>query len=94
MEKTGVPGENPRPAASHWQTLSHDVVEFQNVGRGCILITNVLRKFFFPHYQDKLGLPVSKMFYNNADHQSYLVTGNTNITQQCVFACYLDNISK
>ena len=23
---TGVPGENQRPAASHWQTLSHNVV--------------------------------------------------------------------
>ena len=22
----GVPGENHRPAASHWQTLSHNVV--------------------------------------------------------------------
>jgi hypothetical protein len=26
MEETGVPGENHRPAASHWQTLSHNVV--------------------------------------------------------------------
>jgi hypothetical protein len=26
VEETGVPGENPRPAASHWQTLSHNVV--------------------------------------------------------------------
>ena len=26
MEETGVPGENHRPAASHWHTLSHDVV--------------------------------------------------------------------
>ena len=25
-EDTGVPGENHRPAASHWQTLSHNVV--------------------------------------------------------------------
>jgi len=24
--KLGVPGENHRPAASHWQTLSHNVV--------------------------------------------------------------------
>jgi len=23
VEETGVPGENHRPAASHWQTLSH-----------------------------------------------------------------------
>ena len=26
MEGTGVSGENHRPVASHWQTLSHNVV--------------------------------------------------------------------
>jgi hypothetical protein len=26
VEETGVPGENHSPAASHWQTLSHNVV--------------------------------------------------------------------
>jgi len=26
VEETGVPGENHRPASSHWQTLSHNVV--------------------------------------------------------------------
>jgi hypothetical protein len=26
VEKTGVPGENHRPAANHCQTLSHNVV--------------------------------------------------------------------
>jgi len=26
VEETGVPGENHRPVASHWQTLSHDAV--------------------------------------------------------------------
>jgi len=26
MEVTGVPGENHRPAASHWQTLLHNVI--------------------------------------------------------------------
>ena len=26
VEETGVPVENHRPAASHWQTLSHNVV--------------------------------------------------------------------
>ena len=26
MYETGVPGENHRPDASHWQTLSHNVV--------------------------------------------------------------------
>jgi hypothetical protein len=26
VEETGVPGDNHRPVASHWQTLSHNVV--------------------------------------------------------------------
>jgi hypothetical protein len=26
VEETGVPGENHRPASSHWQTLSHNIV--------------------------------------------------------------------
>jgi Leucine-rich repeat (LRR) protein len=26
VEETGVPGETHRPAASHWQSLSHNVV--------------------------------------------------------------------
>jgi hypothetical protein len=26
VEETGVPRENHRPATSHWQTLSHNVV--------------------------------------------------------------------
>jgi Na+-transporting NADH:ubiquinone oxidoreductase subunit NqrC len=26
VEETGVPGENHRPAASHWQTLSQNIV--------------------------------------------------------------------
>jgi hypothetical protein len=26
MEETGVPRESQRPVASHWQTLSHNVV--------------------------------------------------------------------
>jgi hypothetical protein len=26
VKETGVPGENHQPAASHWQTLSHNVV--------------------------------------------------------------------
>jgi hypothetical protein len=26
VEETGIPGDNHRPVASHWQTLSHNVV--------------------------------------------------------------------
>jgi hypothetical protein len=31
VEETGVPGENHRPAASHWQTLSHNVNEYTSL---------------------------------------------------------------
>jgi hypothetical protein len=36
MEETGVPGENQRPVTSHWQTLSHNVV---NLGKENWLLT-------------------------------------------------------
>ena len=32
VEETGVPGENHRPVASHWQTLSHNVVSSAHSG--------------------------------------------------------------
>jgi hypothetical protein len=31
VEETGVPGENHWPVASHWQTLSHNVVSRNEV---------------------------------------------------------------
>jgi len=31
VEETGVPGENHRPVASHWQTLSHNVFFNENI---------------------------------------------------------------
>ena len=34
VEETGVPGENHRPAVSHWQTLSHNVVSSTPCMRG------------------------------------------------------------
>jgi len=33
MEETGVPGENNRPAATHSQTLSHNVVHLETIIR-------------------------------------------------------------
>ena len=33
VEETGGPGENHRPVASHWQTLSHNVVHLALIGR-------------------------------------------------------------
>jgi hypothetical protein len=30
VDETGVPGENYRPDASHWQTLSYKVLSYSN----------------------------------------------------------------
>jgi hypothetical protein len=35
VEETGVPGENHRPVASHWQTLPHNVTALVVIGTGC-----------------------------------------------------------
>ena len=46
VEETGVPGENHRPAASNWQTLSHNVVfEYISTWPGFELITLVVLAF-------------------------------------------------
>jgi hypothetical protein len=34
VEETRVPGENHQPAASHWQTLSHNVVSSTSLHEG------------------------------------------------------------
>jgi hypothetical protein len=34
VEESGEPGENHRPAASHWQTLSHNVVSSTHIFSG------------------------------------------------------------
>jgi len=33
VEETGVPGENNRPVASHWQTLSQYCIEYTSPER-------------------------------------------------------------
>jgi len=61
VEETGVPGENHRPAASHWQISSHNVVSstprlsvhFLNMKeRETILMNNntFLRRWTIAHY--------------------------------------------
>jgi hypothetical protein len=49
VEETGVPGENHRPVASHWQTLSHNVVYYT-------------LRFYFP-YLSLLAQPVTIFIY-------------------------------
>ena len=45
VEETGVPGENHRPATSHWQTLSHTLyccIEYTSPWAGLELTTLVV----------------------------------------------------
>jgi hypothetical protein len=42
VEETGLPGKINRPAASHWQTLSHNVVVGTSHLSGCKLTTLVV----------------------------------------------------
>jgi hypothetical protein len=43
VEESGVPGENHRPVASHWQTLSHNVfIKFTSLWTGFELTTLVV----------------------------------------------------
>ena len=42
LEETGVPGENHRPVATHWQTLSHSCIEYTSPWTGFELTTSVV----------------------------------------------------
>jgi hypothetical protein len=48
MEKTEVPRENNRPVASHWQTLSHNVVSSTpgNTHK-CLVLYYIVLSFLF-----------------------------------------------
>jgi hypothetical protein len=46
VEETGGPGENHRPVASHWQTLSHNVIHLPDgVGEGKEVFHELLKSF-------------------------------------------------
>jgi hypothetical protein len=59
VEETGVPGENHRSAASHWQTLSHNVVLSTPILSG-ILTQNVSGGRYWLHNE-------TFHFYENVD---------------------------
>jgi len=42
VEETGGPGENHRPAASHWQTLSHNVVHLALIEIRTLFVLEIL----------------------------------------------------
>ena len=48
-EETGGPGENHRPAASHWQTLSHNVVHLALSGIRTHNISCDMHRCKLPH---------------------------------------------
>jgi hypothetical protein len=60
VEETGVPGENQRPAASHRQTLSHNIV---HLVMSCIRIHNISgdRQIQLPYDRDHDGPSYSSL---------------------------------
>jgi hypothetical protein len=55
VEETGVPGENHRPAASHWQIVSHNVVSSTPKEEFCYRKCNFSRKIIC---ENDLGIVV------------------------------------
>jgi hypothetical protein len=51
VEETGVPGENHRPVASHWKTLSHNVVSstphLNGIVTWAVSFHNIVISFFY-----------------------------------------------
>ena len=58
MEEIGVPGGNHRPAASHWQTLSHNVVSSAR-GLGGIRTHNVSGDMYWLHWYNVVINPTT-----------------------------------
>ena len=69
MEETGVPGENHWPVASHWQTLSHNVVSSTPRLSG-IRTHNVSNNFDTDHIPrwDQKEKWVNYKWIKNTDH--------------------------
>ena len=65
VEETGGPGENHRPAASHWQTLSHNVVHLALSGSRIhnIKIRGIYFNFTFLFIDDLHTRFQSVLFY-------------------------------
>ena len=80
VEETGGPGENHRPAASHWQTLSHNVVSHMTLDnfRCIIRISTILEQYLVEDHrtirrcQNSKDLPIS-----TTSEYLYAETGNT-----------------
>jgi len=66
MEETGLPGENHRPVASHWQTLLHNVVRVHQE-----VMNNMLRQYIWKYTNMKndtnetKAIPVDKSMVHN-----------------------------
>jgi hypothetical protein len=53
VEETGVPRENNRPVASHWQTWSHNVVSSIYINKIHVNADNFKQKYFPQIYLKK-----------------------------------------
>ena len=70
MEETGGPDENHRPVASHWQTLSYNVVSSQFntcTYDHCILCDHGL------NFGMSIQLNIYKFYYNNTVIQNWQI---------------------
>ena len=84
VEETEGPGENHRPAANNWQTLSHNVVsEYISTWAGFVLITLVLLAFEPPYPWFSKIVKINKR-YKHEDIRS----------SQSISTCFVPNTDK
>jgi hypothetical protein len=72
VEETGVPGENHRPVASHWQTLPHNVTALVVIGTGC---TGSYKSNY--HTIMTTMAPIWYYMFNVMVYNTYILQANT-----------------
>ena len=82
VEETRVPGENHRPVASHWQTLSHNVVSSSPRLNGIRTHVSGDKQLFhrylwikLPYGHDGPHIQKYRLLSNMAPHGRELITG-------------------
>jgi len=73
VNEIGIPGENHRPAASHWQTLSHNVVSSTThlIGFGFDLLCLRPLSAIFQLYHGDQFLVVEEAGVPGENHRSW-----------------------
>jgi hypothetical protein len=79
VEEIGIPGENYRPAASHWQTFSHNVVSstrfWMAFDKVRLVSTNnkVLILFYSLFLFEKQSVPITIKVLNSSHGEMYSI---------------------